>query len=496
MQPHPVGQPRQARVRNPHPGGQGAAQGFHPYPQKARKVPSIPGGKKAQKPQGAWKAQKPPHASGGTSTQKAHNFPNSRNVQGTRGAQQAWNTQGAQSAQSAHGAQNTRKAPYPGGPGPQNARSSQNARGVPPSNQARTKQAKTRLPESQGLDKFRKGSILEQEKIYKRKRLMRRLGFSFVVFLVLGAGVAVWYINRLDNTLELKEDIVLDLAAAPADGPFYMLLLGSDSREGSETTEAPAEDERSDVMVLVRVDTDNRQVIMLSIPRDTPFTLPDGELVKINEMYHRGGASASIKAVSELTGVSIAHYVETRFSGLEKLVDDLGGIEVKVPEAIAVKDALTGEMVELEAGRQVLDGQQAQAFARARKSYGENQDAKRQDNVRTLVTAILKRILAEPPHKLPGTMLTAAEAVNTDLKTGDLIPLALAFSGGSGKISIVSASGPTSGDLHESGLWLCYENPEGWAAIMAAVDAGEDPTGIDVEETAIIPEKKKKKKAA
>ena len=34
---------------------------------------------------------------------------------------------------------------------------------------------------------------------------------------------------------------------------------------------------------------------------------------------------------------------------------------------------------------------------------------------------------------------------------------------------------------------LCYENPEGWATLMAAVDAGEDPGELDVESTAIIP---------
>ena len=34
---------------------------------------------------------------------------------------------------------------------------------------------------------------------------------------------------------------------------------------------------------------------------------------------------------------------------------------------------------------------------------------------------------------------------------------------------------------------MCYENPEGWATIMKSVDAGENPKGIDVDSTAIIP---------
>ena len=36
-------------------------------------------------------------------------------------------------------------------------------------------------------------------------------------------------------------------------------------------------------------------------------------------------------------------------------------------------------------------------------------------------------------------------------------------------------------------MWLCYENPEGWAELMKAVDNGEDPSGIDVNASANVP---------
>ena len=56
-------------------------------------------------------------------------------------------------------------------------------------------------------------------------------------------------------------------------------------------------------------------------------------------------------------------------------------------------------------------------------------------------------------------------------------------------MTLYSCTGPSNGDFDEeqNGLWLCYENPEGWATLMAAVDAGEDPGELDVESTAIIP---------
>lgn len=44
-----------------------------------------------------------------------------------------------------------------------------------------------------------------------------------------------------------------------------------------------------------------------------------------------------------------------------------------------------------------------------------------------------------------------------------------------------SCTGPSDGAINEEagGLWMCYEDPEGWARLMAAVDAGEDPGNID-----------------
>ena len=242
-------------------------------------------------------------------------------------------------------------------------------------------------------------------------------------------------------------------------------------------------------MSLVRVDAKNKQVTMVSIPRDTPLTLEDGGIVKLNEAYNIGGAAYSIKAVSDLTGVPITHYAEVHFSEFQDLVDKLGGVEVDVPIELSYKDALTGEWVTLQPGVQTLDGQQAQIFARARHEYETDQDAHRQNNIRTLLEAIITKVLEKPFYELPDTVLNLAESVGTDLNAADLVTLAMEYAGGSGSMTMYSCTGPTDGDINESagGIWLCYENPEGWANLMSVVDAGEDPSGLDVNSTAIIP---------
>lgn len=334
----------------------------------------------------------------------------------------------------------------------------------------------------------------------KRKRLFMRIGVCALAVLLVAVcatgGYALWYSATLDGVLSMgtEQDASVESVLTPAEPgkPFYALLLGSDSREGSGTSsraDESGDSQRSDVMILARVDASNRQVTLVSIPRDTRYTLEDGSLVKINEAHNLGGAAASIKAVSTVTGTPINHYAEVHFSEFQELVDKLGGITVDVPIELSYKDALTGETVSLMPGTQTIDGQQAQIFARARHEYGDNQEAKRQSNIRQILFAIIEKVLEKPVTELPETVLDLARSVGTDMNTSDIVSLGMAFSGGSGDMTMYSCTGPSDGDFDEAqnGLWLCYENPEGWATLMAAVDAGEDPSGLDVESTAIVP---------
>lgn len=302
------------------------------------------------------------------------------------------------------------------------------------------------------------------------------------------------YVHALNKALSFDGDDYSAIESVTEDvdlsEPFYMLVLGSDSREGSGTSSyAPntGDNERSDVMILLRVDVPQKQLTMVSIPRDTPYTFEDGKVDKINETYNRGGAAETIEAVEEVTGVDIAHFAEVRFSDLEGMVDALGGVTVNVDTPLSYKDALTGEWVEIPEGEQVLTGQQAQIFARARHEYESDQDMHRQQNVRQLATAMLHSVLEKPFFRIPFTVLNLAEYIGTDLKAGDFLYLAREFAGSD--LTLYSCTGPNAGDINPDAddMWLCYENPEGWAELMEAVNNGEDPSGIDVNASANPP---------
>ena len=317
-----------------------------------------------------------------------------------------------------------------------------------------------------------------------------------VVVLGVAIGAALWYSHQLDAALAPDKETrtKLDNVLEPAsfDNPFYVLILGSDSREGHYSSQAAeqGDNQRSDVIILARIDAKNKLVTLVSIPRDTPWQLEDGTLVKINEMYNREGAVGSIKAVSELTGVPISHYAEVGFTGVQEIVDLLGGVDVYVNTELTYWNPITERYVIVPAGQQTLDGEHAQIFARARHEYQEyegTQDSNRQSNVRQLLSAVLKKTLDRPVPEIPGVILQEAEYVTTDMKSADLVSLAAQFGFDSKNMTLYSGTGPTKGDFVEQadGLYLCYRNPEGWARLMDVVNAGGEPTGIDFESTQI-----------
>lgn len=324
----------------------------------------------------------------------------------------------------------------------------------------------------------------------RRGRLAKRIlkvVFGVLLLAVLGgAAYAWWFTDMLDKALAPDEETATSLTgllSPVADGePYYVLVMGSDSREGnsSKHEDERGDNERSDVMMLVRVDAKNKKLTLLSIPRDTPYRLPDGSFIKINEVFNEEGIASTIQAVSQLTGLPISHHAEIRVSGLANIVDLLGGVTVDVPIDLSYK-TMDKKKVTIKKGVQKLNGEQAEIFARARHEFEDNQDANRQSNVRQLLQAIINEILDRPITEIPGLVLQIASYIDTDFRTLDAIPLALAFTGSG--MTVYSTSGPSEGDFNDAtgGKWLCYLNPEGWQAVSASVDAGEDPNKAEID---------------
>ena len=312
----------------------------------------------------------------------------------------------------------------------------------------------------------------------RKKRVAIVIAAVVAVIALAVGGYYIWFTSSLDSALNKhKDDDALMVLEKPLGSePFYMLVLGSDERHDEHNAEAS---QRTDVMILTRIDAKNRQVTMLSIPRDTRYELEDGTVVKINELFNIGGVQKTIQGVSELTGVPISHYAMVYMSDCKDVVDALGGVDINVEYEINNNDPETEENVNIMPGYQRLDGRQAQAYAISRHDVDTDQDAHRQDKVRKLVEAIMDELFDRPVSEIPPLVVKIAEYVQTDLRSADIMKLAMDFGTSSEKMTVYRASGPSDGGLDESvGMWLCYENPEGWAKVVSVMDSGGDPSTV------------------
>lgn len=263
--------------------------------------------------------------------------------------------------------------------------------------------------------------------------------------------------------------------------PFYVLIVGNDSRTGTtEITKAEYADGsgRSDVMMIARIDPKTYQVTLVTVPRDTEATV-EGGVTKINEAYHLGGIDAAVDQVESLTGVHIRYYLDMGFVDFENFVNELGGVTANVPIDMHLVDIVNGDNIELGTGTQELNGPQALVLARVRKLYAADIEACRQIQDRQIVEAGIKQVAADPANAAAHVDTLLANA-NTNWPTDELAAMVADFAAHADEITVLSGTGPYVGDFMEEydGLWLTPRDEDTWKKVMQVVDEGGDPTTV------------------
>ena len=282
------------------------------------------------------------------------------------------------------------------------------------------------------------------------------------------------------------EQIVEEVSEPTFEQPFYVLLVGNDSRTGTVgISEAQYADGsgRSDVMMLMRVDPVTYKITLLTVPRDTQATV-NGATAKINTAYQQGGIQATLDQVKQLTGVDASYYFDLGFVSFEQFVNDLGGITVNVPANMSLQDIVSGNDVSLAAGEQTLDGAEALVLARTRKIYTQDQDAIRQMQDRAIVTAGITQVV-QNPDMVDVAVSALMNNADTNMSSDELTTLVRSFAEHADQLTIYQATGPYAGGIDPAdNMWYTTRDEVTWAQIIATADAGEDPSGI-VSEPAI-----------
>jgi LCP family protein required for cell wall assembly len=211
-----------------------------------------------------------------------------------------------------------------------------------------------------------------------------------------------------------------------------LLLLGVDRREGTGWAY------RTDTIMLVSLDRENRTAGLLSIPRDLQVPIPGQGEDRINTANFYGslqnpdGGPALLRATIEGNfRVPVDGYLMVDFAAFRRIVDALGGIEVDVPETLhdtRYPDPRPGDphafkTIHFEPGLQQMDGARALEYARSRMSTSDFDRAKRQQ---LILLALRKKALST--HGIlrwPALARTILDSARTDMPVRELLAVAL-----------------------------------------------------------------------
>jgi len=210
------------------------------------------------------------------------------------------------------------------------------------------------------------------------------------------------------------------------------LITGSDSRAGltrqQENQLAVGHDiggSRSDTIMVLHVPANGTRPTLVSLPRDSYVPIPGHGYNKLNAAYDFGGPKLLVETVQNATGLPIDHYMGIGFGGLVTVVNDVGGVRMclKAP----MKDPKAG--LNLKAGCQVLNGDQALGFVRTR-AFAEG-DLQREQDQRILLKGILSKMTAAGTLANPFAIIPAANgaasAITVDQGTGLSSLVSVAF---------------------------------------------------------------------
>ena len=217
--------------------------------------------------------------------------------------------------------------------------------------------------------------------IGRRRKIALAAALAVLIVIVACVVASVVFVNGINSRLVLDDSSLKSaLVADSGEGKATYSLLCADFDDGEDGASP-------DAIVVMRTDPEANTAYAISLPSNTRVSTSNSSRTSLGEIRAAEGDGALVNAVNSLLGVKLSHYATLDAQSFSDLVDELGGVEVNLPEDIS--DAQAGDMA-LSAGEQVLNGEQA-VFACRADDYAVNAEETRGKVQALVATSLMQK---------------------------------------------------------------------------------------------------------
>ncbi len=274
----------------------------------------------------------------------------------------------------------------------------------------------------------KKLSIKERWQALTRKQKIARViaGIIILFALIFGFLVIKGYIN-LHKVLNgdggaaaLDEDVDPSKLRVEGDGRINILILGrgGEGHDGADLT---------DTMILVSINPLEKEAGLVSIPRDLWVSIPNQGSMKINQAFYTGkysvlnkysnpssevknqaeqaGFKMADETVESVLGIPVHYHAMIDFSGFEKAVNTVDGVDVNVPKSVRESMLIDGKpyYLNVKPGVKHMKGRDALAYVRSRYT-SQGGDFERSERQRLLISALKDKIFSLGTYSNPAKL--------------------------------------------------------------------------------------------
>ena len=255
--------------------------------------------------------------------------------------------------------------------------------------------------------------------------------------IALGVGATGWLLSvlwpepdRAAKEALTKSDAITNLAPFPS-APVMVLVVGIDANQLGESSNqaAPLGRANADALLLLRVSAEE-PLQVLQLPSEIAVQLPGSDSpTSLSSLWQSGGVALLNDAIQDILGSTQQvpqRYVVMPRSALRSLVDGLGDVDLVLDQTYQHNDQSQGYSINLQAGRQRLNGEKAEQFARYRPTPLDN--ANRRNRQQDLILALVDQVKdSSVISTLPLLVSRLDDELDTNLSRREQLSLAAAL---------------------------------------------------------------------